>query len=153
MSSWLPWPHATPHDLPGGVAGCGSLSKWPHYIHGLWMGVILPTYKSWDDPPRRVESWWVFSPKLRHKMAWEASLRFRWVNESQKKTYKPPHGSRLVVEDPTIYPASLRFRARHLFLLDGEYVQYQIPEMCNSKPRGSSKSLPAMKRVLIPPAL
>ena len=26
-----------------------SLSKWP--CHGLQMGVILTTYKSWDDPP------------------------------------------------------------------------------------------------------
>ena len=27
-----------------------STSKWP--FHGLFMGLILTTYKSWDDPPR-----------------------------------------------------------------------------------------------------
>ena len=30
---------------------CGTPSKWPNSLHGLYMGVILTTYKSWDDPP------------------------------------------------------------------------------------------------------
>ena len=37
------------HHLDSVITGC-SPSKWPYFMAHKW-GVILTTYKSWDDPP------------------------------------------------------------------------------------------------------